>query len=362
MDGIISASDLLRAFFLFGTSFVFTFVVIPFVMRIIKHDEGDSWLSIHKVASIKMPALGGLKIFLSIIISICFWIPFESLPYLQYYLSALFVILILGIKDDFEPLDPMFKFLIQFCAAAILVFLADLYIVDFKSVFGIYTESKLTSQLLSMVLIVFLINAINFIDGINGLCAAITVLMAMTFGSYFLFINANSLSYISMALAGSTFAFLYYNITPARIFMGDTGSQTIGTIIAILAINFLNIQGGDLSIGIVNSPSFLLAILIIPFLDGIRVILRRLIKFKSPFDKDTSHIHHILLGKGFTHMQATLALVITNIFFILLAYNLQFLGNIILIILQLVLAFLIYIALLLKKSKSYDIIYKEIQK
>lgn len=361
MDDLISLSELLRTLFVFGTSFIFTFVVIPFVIRIANTAEGDDWLQPHRSNRIKMPALGGLTIFLSILITICFWVPFDSLPQLQYYLSGLFIILVLGIKDDFEPLSPIFKLLIQFCAAAVLVFLGDLYIIN-ESILGIGFDNNIVIQVGSMILIVFIINIMNFIDGINGLCGAITVLMAMILGSYFLFINNISLSYISMALAGSTFAFLYYNITPAKIFMGDTGSQTIGVLIAILSINFLNIDIVNSSLEITQSPSFLFSILAIPLLDGIRVISGRLIKLKSPFQKDSSHIHHILLRKGFTHMQSTTILVIVNLLFIFAAYNLQNIGHLILISSLTVLAIIFYIILMLKKSESYDVIYKQMTK
>jgi len=362
MDDIFSASELLKTFLVFGTSFVFTFVVIPFVIRITNHDLGDAWLLPQNAKPIKMPALGGLTIFLSIIITICFWVPFDTIPNLQFYLSGLFIILILGIKDDFEPLGPFFKLLIQFCAAGVLVFLADLYVSDYKNLIGVHIDSRIVQQLTSMIFIVFLINIINFIDGINGLCGAITVLIAMALGSYFLLINENSMSYISMALGGSVFAFLYFNITPARIFMGDTGSLTIGTIIAILSITFLNIKTNNQTIAITQSPSFLFSILSIPLIDGIRVILGRIIKLKSPFKKDNSHIHHILLNKGFTHMQSTSILLVTNVILILLAYNLQHIGHILLIALQLLVIIILFVALVFKKPESYKVMYKTISK
>ena len=335
-------TEITRACLVFGTAFVFTFVVIPFVIRIVRHDKSQTWLSSSTIGFVNKPALGGLTIFLGTLITICFWVPFETIPHIQYYFSALFIILILGIKDDFEPLKPGFKLIVQFCAAGVLVFYANLYL-DY-----VILQDIIYSKILSLITIVFLMNAINFIDGINALCSAIVVLITITLGSYFLIINELALALIALALAGSVFGFLYYNITPARIFMGDTGSLTIGTVIAILGINYLNINASDLEIG--QSPSFLFAVLIIPILDGVRVIVGRIIKFKSPLNKDKSHIHHILLTKGFSHMQSTALLVSINILFIIMAYNLQHLGTLILIILQIFIAIALFIILLFYKS------------
>lgn len=320
---------LVKALMVFGTSFIFTFVVIPFVIRIVRKDEGNSLLTVKSPDYIKLPALGGITLVLGILIAISFWVPFGAIPKLQYYFSSIFVIMVLGIKDDFEPLKPLFKLVIQFCSAAVLVFLADLYYqIDFITV----ESNIILSKVISLVSIVFLMNTINFLDGINGLCASITVLAALCFGTYFFIINQYPLSSISFALAGSSFAFLYYNITPARIFMGDTGSLTIGIIIAILSINFLNMDVTGSNFPILKSPSFLFAILIIPIVDAIRVIVGRLFRMNSPFLKDKTHIHHILLSKGMSHMQATAMLILTNILFIIAAYYLQNINTVYLII------------------------------
>lgn len=335
---------------IFGTSFIFTFVVIPFVIRIVRRDEGDSILSVKSPDYIKLPALGGITLVLGILIAICFWVPFENVPNIQYYFSSIFIMMVLGIKDDFEPLNPIFKLIIQFCGAAVLVFLANLFVpLDFIGI----NNNETIAQIFSLLLIVFIMNAINFLDGINGLCASLTVLASLTLGIYFFIINQHGISFIAFAQAGSTFAFLYYNITPARIFMGDTGSLTIGTIISILGINFLTIDSGVLELPIVKSPSFLLAIFIIPIVDAIRVILGRIIKLKSPVLKDKTHVHHILLSNGLSHMQATATLILINILFIIITYYLQSIETIKLIIAQIFVAMLLIGSLQFPKNDKH---------
>jgi len=137
-------------------------------------------------------------------------------------------------------------------------------------------------------------------------------------------------------------------VTPAKIFMGDTGSLLIGLIAAILAINFIELHRGlgESKYALAAPPAMAAGILILPLFDTLRVFVSRMLKGKSPFKPDRNHIHHLLLDLGLSHMQATAILIFTNVIFIIIAYKLQYLGSLNLLILLLVLAsfltFLIY--------------------
>ena len=148
------------------------------------------------------------------------------------------------------------------------------------------------------------------------------------------------LASVSFALAGSVMAFLYYNITPAKIFMGDTGSLIIGLVAAVLAINFIEQHQniGESMYAVAAPPAMAAGILILPLFDTLRVFVSRMIKGKSPFRPDRNHIHHLVLDIGFSHMQATAILITTNIIFIIVAYRFQHLGSLYLLVLLLVLA------------------------
>jgi UDP-N-acetylmuramyl pentapeptide phosphotransferase/UDP-N-acetylglucosamine-1-phosphate transferase len=121
-------------------------------------------------------------------------------------------------------------------------------------------------------------------------------------------------------------AFLWFNKTPARIFMGDTGSMLIGFVMAILAMKFIEsvrVLPRDHAYKILSVPVFTCTILIIPLFDTLRVFIIRMSKGKSPFHPDRNHVHHILIDLGFTHMQATGLLVLFNVLMILLVFFLQ---------------------------------------
>ena len=184
---------------------------------------------------------------------------------------------------------------------------------------------------LSVFFIVGIVNAFNLIDGIDGLAGSLGVIMSLTFA--FLFYHAGDTGWVivSMALAGSLVGFLIHNVSPARIFMGDSGSLMIGFLSAVAAIHLLKIvSSGPIDLGFVlvtSAPALVVAILIIPLFDTLRVFAMRLFKGQSPFVADRNHLHHRLLFVGLNHFQATSVLAGVNILCIVSALYLQPIGN-----------------------------------
>jgi UDP-N-acetylmuramyl pentapeptide phosphotransferase/UDP-N-acetylglucosamine-1-phosphate transferase len=123
-------------------------------------------------------------------------------------------------------------------------------------------------------------------------------------------------------------AFLFYNVTPARIFMGDTGSLIVGLTASILSISFIeNNKFWHDEWFIESVPAVAIGVLIVPLFDTLRVFILRAMRGKSPFHPDRTHVHHLLIDLGFTHLQATGVLALVNIMFITLAYFLRQLGS-----------------------------------
>jgi UDP-N-acetylmuramyl pentapeptide phosphotransferase/UDP-N-acetylglucosamine-1-phosphate transferase len=291
------------------------------------------------VHSTPIPTLGGVAIFAGLLFSIVLWTPFEAFGDLQYILSALIIIFLIGAKDDISPVAPSKKIAAQLFASFILVFKANIRLTSLYGIFGIGTLPEWASIVLSMFTILVIINAFNLIDGINGLSGSIGALISMSLGSWFLFVDRVELAIVAFSLAGSIIAFLRYNYTPAKIFMGDTGSLIIGMVCAILAIEFIEVHREirPSPYAFDSTPAIAVAILIIPLFDTLRVFTTRILKGKSPMKPDRSHIHHLLIDTGLSHMQATGVLVGVNLGFIALAIRLQHIGslNLLLIILAL---------------------------
>src|SRR5690606_30405787 len=156
------------------------------------------------------------------------------------------------------------------------------------------------SYLFSSIAIVFIINAFNLIDGINGLLGGLTLLISLSYGTLFYFMDQPGLSVMAFSLAGSVLGFLKFNAgRKARIFMGDAGAYSIGFVIALLSIKFIELNKSSFALSdgthfIRSAPAIALAILVIPTFDTIRVFTKRIINGKSPFFADRNHIHHRL--------------------------------------------------------------------
>ncbi len=324
----------------FITAFLLVYMAIPSIINIARvkqlYDVPDARKSHQEV----VPTLGGVAIFAGVIFSIILWTPFDVFGDLQYILCAFIIIFLIGAKDDILPMPPYRKLAGQILACFILVFKAQVRLTSLYGIFGVYTIPVIPSILLSMFTILVIINAFNLIDGINGLSGSLATLISLTMGTWFFLIDRTDLAIIAFSLAGATIAFLRYNITPARIFMGDTGSMLIGIISAILVIEFIEvhseIQGSPYAFKAV--PAVAVGILILPLFDTFRVFIVRLFRGKSPLHPDRSHIHHLLLDSGLTHTQATVVLVLVNLAFILFVVYFQDLGNLNLLIIILLMA------------------------
>ncbi len=343
--------DIILAFI---TAFGLTYVAIPSIISIARKknlvDEPGERRSHH----VSTPSLGGIAIFSGVIFSIILWTPFTYFADLQYILCAFIIIFLIGAKDDIDPISPKLKFMAQVFAAFILVFTAKIRITSFYGVFGIEDLPIIWSYLFSMLTIIVIVNAFNLIDGINGLSGSIGALICCTFGTWFLMIDKVELAIVAFATTGAIVAFLYYNVTPAKIFMGDTGSLLLGLVCSILAIQFIeqNRILENSAYYVRSAPSVAVGIMILPLFDTLRVFVLRIMRGKSPFSPDKNHIHHLLLDTGLNHMQSTGVLVFVNVFFILVSLYFQYLGTEWLLFILVSLALLFIFVLLLLNTKK----------
>jgi UDP-N-acetylmuramyl pentapeptide phosphotransferase/UDP-N-acetylglucosamine-1-phosphate transferase len=310
----------------FFFSFLITYISIPSIIQVakIKHlfDEPDN----RKLHKSKVPTLGGLAIFAGASIAALLFCDFTKLADLQYLMAAMIILFFLGIKDDIIILSATTKFVGQFIAAIVLVWLGDIRLTTFGGVFGIYNLNYEVSILFSVLTIVVIVNSFNLIDGIDGLAGTISFIVISAYAAWFYNVGevASQLFIFSLAVMGGLLAFLRFNITPARIFMGDTGSLLMGTIISVLTLEFINLNHTIDSVHRLHTaPVLAFGILIIPLYDLLRVFTVRIIRKKSPFHPDKIHIHHKLLELGMSHLQATFTLGFVNVLFIFFIFIFQ---------------------------------------
>jgi UDP-N-acetylmuramyl pentapeptide phosphotransferase/UDP-N-acetylglucosamine-1-phosphate transferase len=236
------------------------------------------------------------------------------------------ILFFLGMKDDLFNLVAYKKLAGQLFAAFILVHWANIKITSFYGIFGINDLTMVPSYIFSMFTIVTITNSINLIDGIDCLAGTVGVIAASTFGIWYYQAGMTQYVVLSAALVGSLLAFLYYNKTPAKIFMGDTGSLMIGVVLALMAVKFIEMNRLlplEHPNKIRGVPSVTIGILVIPLFDTLRVFTMRILQGRSPFSADRNHLHHLLLDLGLNHLQTTGVLALFNILAITFVFTFQ---------------------------------------
>ena len=346
MDNILLSSAL---------AFIITFFAIPVIIQVAKDkklfDEPDE----RKVHKTVIPTLGGLGIFAGFIIATLMGVPAGISSELQYFAAAAIVVFFLGIKDDILVLSASKKFIGQLIAAGILIRFGGVSLNNMHGLLGVYEIPHIASIALSLFTIIVITNSFNLIDGVDGLAGCLGLLTAVVFGSYFLYTGYTMYAVMAFSLAGSLIGFLIYNFSPAKIFMGDTGSLLLGLVNSILVIKFINLAGSpDVSFPIEAAPAVGFSILMIPLFDTLRVFGLRILDRRSPFSPDRTHIHHFLLDLGFSHKKITLTCVSANIVLIAMAFSLRSLGTstVVAILMLTAFAFIGIIYFFRQKTKS----------
>ena len=235
-------------------------------------------------------------------------------------LVGLMLLYIVGVCDDLIGVRYNRKFLVQILAAAFLP-LSGLYIHNFYGLFGWYEIPALVGVLFTMLLTVFIINAINLIDGIDGLASGLCMVALSIFGVTLAINGWWIYTMLAFVCVGVLIPFFIYNVfgnaeRGHKIFMGDTGSLTLGFIISLLAVKYIVSMGQTESV--VDGWPLVIAfsVLLVPCLDVFRVILSRLKRRVHPFKPDRCHFHHKILNMGFTPRKALIFIELISIAFI----------------------------------------------
>jgi len=225
-------------------------------------------------------------------------------------LIPLGILYTVGLYDDIYGVDFKLKFIFQLIVAKIIID-QGIIVETLNGFAGIYEITYLISQIITIFLIVFIVNATNFTDGIDGLAITETLKFLIL-----IIVSSNGIS------AGYTFVFLtisialiplyYFNFKrDNKVFLGDSGSLFLGGVVSVGLILFVNNAGSDAGINI-STPILILLCYIYPIIDTIFVVTKRVLSGNSPFIADKSHIHHRLILKGYTHVQSLLIITGTT--------------------------------------------------
>ncbi len=302
----METQQVLYMIFAFIISFVFTFATTPLVRRLAFRigaiDVPKDARRMHKKPT---PRIGGLAIVFGFLVAtLCFA---NMSRQLVGTLCGAAIIVGMGIIDDCHALDAKLKFVIQIIAALVVVFAGNIKIDVFTNpnIFSndpYWVLPEWLSVTLTVIWIVFITNAVNFIDGLDGLAAGVSAIMSVSLVFISIRVGEYSIAILGIALMGSCFGFLPFNFNPAKIFMGDTGSTFLGFMLATLSI-----QGVFKSYAVISFAVPLL-ILGLPLFDASFAMIRRVATGKSPMVADRGHLHHRLIDMGFSQKQTVFIL------------------------------------------------------
>lgn len=345
-------------------AFIITFFSIPVIIQIAKQkklfDEPDE----RKVHKTVIPTLGGLGIFAGFIVALLMGTPPSMSAQLQFFVAASVVIFFLGLKDDILVISASKKFIGQLIAAGIIIKFGGIQINNMHGFLGINEIPAFAGALFTLFTIIVITNSFNLIDGVDGLAGSLGLMTTLIFGTYFYMAGELTFAVMAFSLAGSIISFLIYNFSPAKIFMGDTGSLLLGLINSILVIKFINVAGAPgAAVSVTSAPAIGFAILLIPLFDTLRVFGLRILDRRSPFSPDRNHVHHFLLDLGFSHRKVTMSCVGANITLLALAFSLRNLGPTIVIAILLVCAgsIISFVYYLRQKRRQNFVEHKESQ-
>ncbi len=299
----------------FALSLLLTTVLVPVFIRYAVTlrlvDEPSDHRKIHDHS---VPRSGGLAIVIGVFVSLLFWVGFDS-DYLMLFLATS-TIVVFGVLDDTIDLGYRRKILGQ--AIATVILLASGVVIRQVPFMGLEVMPAWLSYPLTFVFVLGITNAVNLSDGLDGLAAGNSLLSLCFLAFLGLYIGELTIALLAFTVAGGLLGFLRFNTHPARVFMGDTGSQFLGFICASLAIMVTQHEAAPFS------PFLLVIILGLPVLDTATVITLRFLQGRFIFSPDQSHLHHQFLKLGFKHYEVVAILYAIQAVFVLTAYIMRY--------------------------------------
>lgn len=291
----------------FAISLATTLLATPIMMKLaFKFNIVDKPNEDRKVHKKIMPYLGGVAIAIGFFAGFLYLHPF--MPNNLAFLAGALILVVTGVIDDKKGMPAKYKFLLQIAAAVIVTVFGVKINTVLLPHFG-YVDLGWTSYPLTILWIVGLTNAMNLIDGLDGLASGVS---SIALGALLVmgFLNLQTLSIcLSVLLLGGTLGFLFFNIHPAKIFMGDAGSMFIGYTIAVISV-----------LGLFKSITFFsviipIVVLAVPIFDTSFAIVRRAINGQKLMSPDKGHLHHNLMNLGFSHGTTVYIIYSISLFF-----------------------------------------------
>ena len=280
-----------------------------------------------KLQRTPVPVLGGVAVFFGVVIAIGCMSSVVDCSGLPVVIMAMMAMLYTGTMDDILSLSPGLRFVIEIVVVLLLIFVGGYCIDDFHGLRNIGRFSYWCAVPLTVVATVGIINAINLVDGVNGLSSGYCIMACLIFGTLFFLAGEAPMTILAAVSVGALIPFFLHNVfgKTSKMFIGDGGTLVMGVVMSVFVIEIL--QNGsraaayvDPNVGLVP---FTLAVLSVPVFDTLRVMSTRILKGTSPFRPDKTHLHHMFIDLGCSHVATTLAILGVNMFVVLCWWALE---------------------------------------
>lgn len=298
-------------------AFILSICIIP-VMRIIAQKfrlvDVPNTRKIHYTPT---PLIGGLAIGMIILLLIEISADKGWRIILPIIVTS-YILLLVGTLDDKTDIKAIYKLIIQVCVS-IIIATSGIRISSLYGLFGIYEINTYFQYLLTVLVIVTAVNAFNLIDGVDGLAGSVAGIGFVLFFIIMLIEGNLGLARVAILFVGSIIAFLKYNLSQKnKIFLGNSGSLFLGYLLICLGIFITKFDNNTTTFP--YGVFFILFVFTIPVIDSIRVYTDRILRGKSPFKADKTHIHHLLLLLGFSHKKISITFILINVLTFLVQY------------------------------------------
>ena len=291
---------------------IVVFVIHPHLVKIAKMKLIVDNPNARKLNKVPVPVLGGVGVFFGLMFGIGVAGYYTQGMNIQFELIvAMMVMLYTGVGDDILDLSPSVRFALQIFTVCMMMFLCGIYIDNFHGLWGVYRLPFIAAIALTLVSSVGIINSINLIDGVDGLCSGYGMFASLLYGICFIRMGDVSYAVMAFSLFGSLIPFLLHNVfgRKYKMFLGDGGSLVLGFICSLYVMRVIQ-SGSDYITG--STISFTLAVLAVPVFDTLRVMIARMLKRRSPFSPDKTHLHHMFIKLGCSHVMTTVNILVLN--------------------------------------------------
>ena len=268
-----------------------------------------------------VPVMGGVAVFFGLVSGLCVSGIFVNVNELLPVIVAMSVMLCVGVIDDVSELSPWLRFVIEIAVVLMLIFTTHISLDSLQGLWGFYDLPLWLSAPLTVFAVVGMINAINLIDGVDGLSSGFCMMASIAFGALFIMTGNYDMAVLAAITMGSLMPFFFHNVfgDRSKMFIGDGGSLMMGVamsayVVAVISVRDEAFDAMPDGMGLV---AFTMAVMAVPVFDTLRVMTMRILRRTSPFRPDKTHLHHLFIDLGFSHIATTLSVLSLNLLVVL---------------------------------------------